>query len=137
MSDSIDLSLNEISGPGQGDSIDLPMNATNTLLKSSNYSFDLSSVKTPFFHRKGYLTNTESLAIVSAGVSPLGSVVIKGAGFKNSVTVTFNSLPAADVVVINQFTITCKLPDGISGDVDVTVALDGDNVTLEGAFEYT
>ena len=63
--------------------------------------------------------------------------VIKGQGFKTGATVLFGETPAAGVVVQSSILITCAVPAGAPGVVDVTVRNpDQSSDVLEGAYEY-
>ena len=49
--------------------------------------------------------------------------------------VSFGGVPATDVVIVNDTTITCTTPAG-TGDVDVTIDTSGGSVTWAAAFTY-
>lgn len=63
--------------------------------------------------------------------------VVKGAGFVAGAKVLFGEVEAADAVVEGSGIITCTVPPGAEGTVDVAVRNpDGESFTLEGAFTY-
>jgi hypothetical protein len=62
---------------------------------------------------------------------------IRGAGFVAGARVFFGEVEAANVSVETQFLLTCTVPPGSPGKVDVTVTLPDDRTdTLEQAFTY-
>lgn len=68
-------------------------------------------------------------------------VVIDGYAFKGTddgaaTTVLFDVVPADLVVVVDDNTITCNVPVGPSGVVDVTVTTNVSTSVLTGGFEY-
>lgn len=64
------------------------------------------------------------------------SVTITGRFFESGALVTFGSVPAADVIVVNSESITCKTPTGV-GTVNLSVQNPDLQVgTLTNAFNY-
>jgi hypothetical protein len=64
-------------------------------------------------------------------------VTISGANFGYGTTVEFDGVPAADVVLLDSETLTCKTPaGGVCGPVDVTVESHGSTDTLLDGFSY-
>jgi len=85
-----------------------------------------------------------TLSSVSPNTGPTTGgtpVTITGTNFQAGATVTFGALPATDVVVVNDTTITARTPLGPIGSqlaVDVSVTNPGSpSVTATGAFTYT
>lgn len=59
----------------------------------------------------------------NSGVTTGGtSVTITGTGFQSTATVSFNGDLAADIIVVNSTTITCKTPAHAVGTVDVQIS---------------
>ena len=80
-----------------------------------------------------------SLTSVSPTAGPLTGgqlVTISGSGFSSVTTVTFGGVPATDVVVVNDTTLTAITPAHSDGKVDVIVG-NGSSATLSGAYGYT
>lgn len=66
-----------------------------------------------------------------------GLAVVKGQGFKTGATLYFGDAPAAEVTVQSTVLLTCVVPAGAAGVVDVTVRNpDQSEATLEGGYEY-
>ena len=64
-------------------------------------------------------------------------VVIEGSGFAAGVAVTFDGIPATDVVVLEPTKISARVPRNYAGDATIAVInADGTNSTLTGAFRY-
>ena len=63
-------------------------------------------------------------------------VTVLGAGFGDSTVVTFGTLRAKDVKVIDSHTLTCRTPRGTVGTVDVRVDRLTENDVLPGGFSY-
>lgn len=65
-------------------------------------------------------------------------ITLLGSGFGDGATVTFDGLPATDVIVVDQTRITCTPPDHADGLVEVIVTNpDGTTGSLDDAFVYT
>jgi hypothetical protein len=64
------------------------------------------------------------------------AVTISGSGFSSVTTVSFGSVPATDVVVVNDNTLTALTPVHAEGKVDVVVG-NGSSATLSGSYSYT
>jgi MYXO-CTERM domain-containing protein len=65
------------------------------------------------------------------------AVTLKGAGFLSGATVEFDGIPATNVVVVDDFTITARTPAHVAGAVDVTVTnTDGTTATKKNGFTY-
>ena len=64
-------------------------------------------------------------------------VVIEGSGFAAGAAVTFDGIPATDVVVLDPTKITARVPRNYAGDATIAVInADGTSSTLTGAFRY-
>lgn len=89
---------------------------------------------------RGTITVVPLVAGVSAPTGPvLGgtAVTITGAGFQNGATVAFGGVPATNIVIVNDTTITATTPAHMAGAVDVVVTDPGDLAgTLAGGFTY-
>ena len=65
------------------------------------------------------------------------AVAIQGQGMRNGVEVLFGEVPATNVAVQEGILLTCVLPPGDIGIVDVTLKNpDGESATLPEGFEY-
>ncbi len=67
------------------------------------------------------------------------TIIIRGQGLAWPESVTFDGIPATDVIGVTDQELTCTLPEGVVEDVpvDVVVTLvDGRTVTAAGAFTY-
>jgi hypothetical protein len=79
-----------------------------------------------------------------ASVNPLSgpasggtAVTVTGTDFLTGASVTFNSVPATNVVVTSGTTLTCNTPPGVAGPVDVVVTNpDGQSSPPVAAFDY-
>jgi hypothetical protein len=86
--------------------------------------------------------NLVSIAPDEGAVAGGEAVTLTGTGFPTDVAavVTFDGVPATDVVVVDATTITCLTPAGATGAVDVVVTftLSGESVadTLVDGFAY-
>lgn len=92
------------------------------------------------------VTYTLVVAVMVISVDPvfgtsLGStdVTITGTGFQSGAGVTFDGLPATDVIVVNDTTITCKTPAHALGVVSVVVSnsTDGSFGVGTDLYEYS
>lgn len=73
----------------------------------------------------------------ATGTSAGGTAVtISGAGFNDMTTATIGGQPLADLVVVDETTITGTTPAGAVGAADVVVTRGGQSDTLAGGFEY-
>lgn len=66
-------------------------------------------------------------------------VVVEGAGFSNAgpVSVLFNGIPAGNIIVLNDRSISCLTPPGTAGaSVPVDVANEKGNIILVDAYRY-
>jgi hypothetical protein len=63
-------------------------------------------------------------------------VTVLGSGFGESTLVRFGSNVAKDIKVLDAHTLTCRIPKGNIGTVDVKVSRLGSEDTLEGGFSY-
>jgi hypothetical protein len=73
----------------------------------------------------------------SSGTTAGGTAVtITGTNFASGATVTFGSVAASNVVVVNSTTITATTPAGSAGAVTVTVTVSGQNGSLSGGYTY-
>jgi hypothetical protein len=76
---------------------------------------------------------------VTPGVGPVEggtAITVTGRGFAAGAIVHIGGLPATDVVVVDDTTITATTPAGAGGAVDVTITLDDDEAVLEDGFRY-
>lgn len=64
-------------------------------------------------------------------------VTITGSGFASGASVTFDEIPATNVVVVNATTITARVPANYAGSATIAVKnSDGSTSTLTDAFRY-
>lgn len=92
---------------------------------------DASTASLPAGVRYVARLRVESVAPAAADAVAGGSITVSGTGFVDGVSVVIGGIPCADVVVTNSTTLTCTVPAGAPGPVDVRVTgPDGDSARL-------
>ena len=64
------------------------------------------------------------------------TVTLTGTGLTGTTDVTFDGVPATDVVVVDDSTVTVTTPAHAAGTVDVVVTTSGGSATATAAFDY-
>jgi plastocyanin len=80
-----------------------------------------------------------TISLIAPNSGPIAggtSVVILGSGFAAAATVTLGGVPATNVKVLNDSTITATTPAHGAGAVDLVVAVGSQSATKSGAFNY-
>ncbi len=80
-----------------------------------------------------------TLTAVSPDTGPVAggtTVTLTGTGLTGTTDVTFDGVPATDVVVVDDSTVTVTTPAHAVGVVDVTLATPGGAATAPGGFMY-
>jgi hypothetical protein len=78
----------------------------------------------------------DEISPASGPVAGGTAVTITGRGFEAGMHVRIGGVPAIDIVVVDDTTITATTPAGSGGAVDVTVSGHGENATLHNGFRY-
>jgi len=80
-----------------------------------------------------------TLDVVAPATGPVEggtAVTLTGRGFAAGAVVTFGGVPATNVLVVDDTSITVTSPAGTGGAVDVRVVVDDDSVVKQNAFVY-
>lgn len=77
-----------------------------------------------------------SVTPATGGYRGGSSVTLTGAGLAASTTVTFDGVPATDIVVTGGTSLTCKAPAHAAGTVDVVLQTSGVSLTRASSFTY-
>jgi hypothetical protein len=85
-----------------------------------------------------YVAAPTLTAITPDHGSDLGgdAVTLTGTGLTGTTGVTFDGVPASDVVVVDDGTVTATSPAHAAGAVDVQIVTPGGSATLVGGFTY-
>ena len=67
-----------------------------------------------------------------------GTITITGTGFEGALLVTFDSVPATNVTIVDESTLTATIPAAEAGPAQIRIVNgDGEAATFTGAFRYT
>ena len=76
-------------------------------------------------------------AVPTSGSAAGGTLLtIEGTGLAGTTSVLVGGVPAVDLVILDDSTITCRTPAGSAGTADVTISSAGGSDTAASAFTY-